>query len=491
MLRIIATISFIQALAILVSVIRAKITAVLLGPEGVGVVSTIDQIVQTVAHVSAWNLPFAALRFLSRAHSEGDEAFHRSYAGFLKALLVLAVAGMLIAIGIVEWRPNLLDSRLAAYRSYLMLALLGLPTIVLGGFFINVLAAAQKPKASAMFLIISGTVIAVAACTGVWLNGIFGLYLGSILGGALVTLGTLIYFRAVLQLPLQSRGASVMADLRRAPETVRFAALMYVGTLAYSFSLLVARYCVLKNHGEGQAGLLQAVLAIGLAMIAVFSPANGWFLTPIMNRNIDKDEKIRAATEFQKKLIVPLSAASMVIVLFPQLVLVVLYSPQFLVAAQFVFLFVLWQWILLVAGVHHAMLIGFDDLKAYTVVMSLGYGSSVLGSWLLAPHYGIGGVAIAFVAGSTVLFLTSGWRLRSRHGLRLSVGLHLLICYSLAALAAVGYLFSQHQELTISIVLAKCGVYVVSLAGLLCFFNREVRISLHNLWQKVRLRGTR
>jgi len=371
-----------------------------------------------------------------------------------------------------------------------MLALLGLPTIVLGGFFVNVLAAAQKPKASAMFLIISGTVTAVAACTGVWLHGIFGLYLGSILGGALVTLGTLIYFRAALHLPLQSGGASVMADLRRAPETVRFAALMYVGTLAYSFSLLVARYCVLKNHGAGQAGLLQAVLAIGLAMIAVFSPANGWFLTPIMNRNMNKDEKIRAATEFQKKLILPLSAVSMLIVLFPQLVLLVLYSPKFLVAAQFVFLFMLWQWISLLAGVHNTMLIGFDDLKAYAVVMGLGYGCSVLGSWLLAPHYGILGVAIAFLIGSTMLFLTSRWRLRFRHGLRLSVGLQLLICYSLAALVALGYLFWQHQELTIPVVLAKCAVYLISLAGLLCFFIREARISLHNLWQKVRAGDT-
>jgi O-antigen/teichoic acid export membrane protein len=291
-------------------------------------------------------------------------------------------------------------------------------------------------------------------------------------------------------LPLQPGGTSVMAQLRRAPETVRFAALMYVGTLAYSFSFLVARYSVLKNHGESQAGLLQAGLAIGLAMIAVLSPANGWFLSPIMNRNIAKDDKIRAAAEFQKKLIIPLSAASMVIVLFPGLVLLVLYSPQFLVAAQFVFLFVLWQWVSQVAAVHLTMLIGFDDLKAYAIVMGFGYGCSALGSWLLAPLYGIGGVGVAFIAGDTVRLLSSGWRLRSRHGLRLSVDLHLLICYSLAAIAAVGFLFRQHQELTIPVVLAKCGVYMVFLAGLLCFFTREARMSLHSLWQKVRLRGT-
>jgi len=46
MLKIITTIGGIQVLAIIINVVRSKIMAVLLGPEGIGIISIVDQVVQ-------------------------------------------------------------------------------------------------------------------------------------------------------------------------------------------------------------------------------------------------------------------------------------------------------------------------------------------------------------------------------------------------------------------------------------------------------------
>jgi O-antigen/teichoic acid export membrane protein len=59
MLKAILAIGGIQGIAIAIQFARTKVVAVLLGPEGVGVVSTIDQIVQFAAFAVALSLPLA------------------------------------------------------------------------------------------------------------------------------------------------------------------------------------------------------------------------------------------------------------------------------------------------------------------------------------------------------------------------------------------------------------------------------------------------
>src|SRR5262245_26444997 len=116
MFKVITTIGVIQALAILINFIRAKTVAVLLGPEGVGVISTIDQVVQSAAPIIALSIPFTALKFLSKAHSESHESFQRIFSSLLKILLLLSAIGMTVTISLVVFGHNLLDVEIARYR---------------------------------------------------------------------------------------------------------------------------------------------------------------------------------------------------------------------------------------------------------------------------------------------------------------------------------------------------------------------------------------
>src|SRR5260370_41054133 len=108
MLRMIAGIGVLQVAVTLVNLLRSKVVAVLLGPEGVGVIGLVDQLVQLVLYASTLSLPFAAVRFLSRAHSEGQEAFTRSFGSFLRALLILTSVGTVLGGGVALVRPDFL-----------------------------------------------------------------------------------------------------------------------------------------------------------------------------------------------------------------------------------------------------------------------------------------------------------------------------------------------------------------------------------------------
>jgi O-antigen/teichoic acid export membrane protein len=118
MFKIILTIGSIQALAVCVQFIKSKMVAVYLGPAGVGVVGTIDQFVQLIAYISSLSLPAASIKFLSKSHSEGQEAFKRSYAGFFKLLFLLSVAGAVLTAGTTLLKPDLLGEQVEKYKLF-------------------------------------------------------------------------------------------------------------------------------------------------------------------------------------------------------------------------------------------------------------------------------------------------------------------------------------------------------------------------------------
>ncbi|PYJ53124.1 MAG: hypothetical protein DME82_14795, partial [Verrucomicrobia bacterium] len=78
MFRVIFSIGFLQAVTILISAVRTKVFAVLLGPSGFGVLATIDQLILSICQFCNLSLPDTAVKFLSRSHSISEEQFQKS-----------------------------------------------------------------------------------------------------------------------------------------------------------------------------------------------------------------------------------------------------------------------------------------------------------------------------------------------------------------------------------------------------------------------------
>jgi antigen flippase len=486
MFRAFLTIGTLQAFAILIGVARAKLLAVMLGPEGVGVISTVDQVVQSAAYFTVLSLPFAALKFLSRAHSEGEESFRKTYASFLKAMLLLATVGTAIACAVAMSGGRLLRPQAQQYHGLVIIALLAIPATVLGGFFANALAAARRFRASSSLTVITAGVLLVSTIVGLKLGGIPGQYIANVVAGLAVIIGTLIYMKQRLGMKAYDRSASIWKELRESPDIITFAGVMFVATSSYSLAFLVARYSILSTYGEAEAGLLQSALAIGLALSQVLNPVNGLYLTPIMNRRLEPAEKFRSAFEFQRSLVVIMSLASLPVVLFPQVVLAILYSSRFATAAQFVFLFMVWQYLYQLAGINQALLIGLDDLRVYVGLTLIGYLTMAVVAWLTAPSLGITGVALAFITSSGLILILSTLRLKLRYGYSPPGGVNLLTAYGLALTLVAGILARDHAHWTALLVAGRVTLYLLFAGSLLFFLTRAERSALTSLWGRVR-----
>ena len=479
MLKVILSIGTIQALAIVIQFVRSKVIALTLGPAGVGVVSTVDQTVQFVAFATALSIPLASVKFLSKAHSEGRESFKRCYTGFLQLLVLLSLLATGLTVGGFFLNPRLLGAEIERYQLFLLIALLSLPTIVLNGFFSNVLAAAQNYRQSAALAVITNAVTTPAIILGVMTAGIFGFFLGSSLSSILLTLAIIVYFWRKFDLPVFAPRTNVLTELRQSPNIVSFTAMLYLGSISYSFSQLIARYAILVNFGETEAGLLQGALVLSIAIGMVLSPANGLYLTPIMNRNIDKAEKISQAVEFQRKMIMVLSLATIPVVMFPQLMLSIMFSTKFAAVGNLVFLFVFAQVVSQLAGVHHAFLIGTDDLKIYTAISTLGQLGFALLAWVLAPVYGIFGIALGGIISSLAIFSFTLIRLKLRHGFSAPLKMRLLMGYCLSVLLLAGWICGRFNEWEVTTGTLKILFFAFFIGSLLLFLSKSERLALY------------
>jgi PST family polysaccharide transporter len=490
MVGIFAAIGLIQVVAILVGILRAKAIAVMLGPEGVGIISVIDQIIQLASYASALSLPYAAVRFLSRAHSESKERFQRTYAAFLKALLLLSFGATAVLITLVALQPALLGADVARYQMYVLIAALSLPSMMLGGFINNVFASSGQPRSASVFAVLTAIGAALAAVAGIYAGGISGFYWAGLIAGTTVTAAALLYLKSRLGLSVAAPHAGIRQELRRNPGILSFSLMFFVTSVAFSFSFLVARYAVLHHFGEAEAGLLHALLAIGFAVSMVLNPINGLLLTPKMNRAIAHDEKRHTALEFQKILMLVLAGAAVPLVLFPQFFLTLLFSAKFTGVSGDLYLFVLAQCLLQLGGVYSSLLIGLDDIKMFTVVSLGGHLTFAAMAWLAAPSLGIYGIGLAFCASAVLLVVLSLWPLHTRHQFRISGRVAGLTGFAVAAILGAGLLANALGPDRPLVIVVKMAAYAAALGGLLGLLGKSGRDELR-AWARQALRRGR
>jgi O-antigen/teichoic acid export membrane protein len=490
MLEMIATIGFIQVLAVIFNVLRSKMLAVLLGPEGIGAASVVDQTTTLILQICALSLPFASVRFLSRAHSQGPDAFRRMYSGLISALVVFTSIGAVISLAVVFMQPAWLASELTAYRSLLVPALLSIPAMALHYFMVQVLAAARQARRSAFFLLIIAIIQTTGALAGIQIGGLLGYYWTALISNYLLVAGMLLYLRRKFSLPLLDRQADLRREIRTNPDVVSYTLIMFSFSFTLPLSNFLARLAILHNYGAAETGLMQAAIALAAALNLVLSPANGLYLTPMMNRAAPASEKTSAALDFQRKLLLLMPAIAVPMVLFAPLLLFLFYSSRFMEVSQVFYLFVIAQFINTLAGIAQAVLIGLSDLVVYAFMVGLSQLSLGLIAWQLAPGWGIYGVALGYLISNLLVLVLCNIRLTLRHGWSIPRTHWALGSFGLLGLVLAGVLF-HNSAVNITTLLLAAGYYLVFTISLVLLFGQQelrqvlLRLSRTPVWLRL------
>jgi O-antigen/teichoic acid export membrane protein len=481
-LQAIVALGGIQALTMLAGLARTKVLAVLLGPAGVGIASVVDQVVSLVAQLGSLSIPFVALKFLSRTRDESPDETRRVYNALVMLLVLASVASAAIATGIALVWPSAFGDGLVPYRSALIVALIGVPPFALAPLLRNAMAALERHRESALAAFFTAVLTVGGAAIGVTSGGLVGLYVANAIVLVITIVGMQWYVGRSIGLRLSSNTSASTAAvaLRSQPGLTSFAGSMYVLALTSPLAYLFARSMLLSTRGAVEAGLVAAAYGLGVSIRLVLNQANGLYLTPLVNRNSPKAERIAAVAEYLRILIVLVVLSTLVCVLFPAQWIALLYSSKFGGAVSLVAVFVLAEAVLLVAGVYQALLIGFDDISGFLVCTVGGQLLTIaLTRWLVASDGGAG-VGIAFLAGNAVILIATALRLLSRHQALRVVAPVVVLAVALGAAAAAGWWATQAPA---PAPVWRVAVYLVSCGVALAFLRPEERRWMIRPWR--------
>jgi enterobacterial common antigen flippase len=487
MLNALLTLGGLQLLTMLVLLVRTKTLAILLGPDGVGVLAIVDKLLATVAQTISLSLPFAAVRFLPELWSRSQNEFVALTRRMRNLLLLLALIATGFGLAVTTFSPQFWGKEFLPYRNIVFFGFLSLPVVIFVPFIQNVIAGRMAHNPSALFTLGHAVILAVTGIGGVALGGLGALYaLYAVSGLMLVFLGVRFAERRVSQdiQRREERPLSVGLPWRIWKFSFALSGLAFVTP----FAALYVHYHVLGTFGIEVAGWMQAAMGVGLAVRSLLGSAHPLFLTPNVNRGGSPEERMQWVNEFQKTFSFLCIVTVLPLLLFPHVVVTLLYSHKFLPAASFVALFVIGEVLILLAGTYQALVVAFDHLVFHVIQNLLAQGVLLTIAILLIKPYGIFGAGLAGICAQLVLYSGSTLFLRWRYGLKIPLRSGLTTLFIVVSLGLAGLIGALYPEFSWGVVLGKVSLYGIFIAGLGFFLTVADWANLCRLSNGVRTR---
>lgn len=434
------TVGLIQLVILVFALMRSKGLAVMLGPEGVGIIGAMDQLVITLTQLSAFGIPFTAMKFMSAAHSTDQQAFRRCFAAFGRIMLALSVVVTGLGVAVALLAPGLL-SGFADYRDVVMVALLSVPPTMMTILLAHTLAAAQMPRSAALYNLAFAASIAVAGLVGAWLDGIRGFYIGAAVAGGLIIVAVMIWMARRMDLSVLRRGVSIRRELTARPNVVSTAFSATLALVAFSGTMLIVRYAVIDALGEATTGLLQAALSLALSVGSILAAMNGLYFAPSLNRTDPDVVKFRKATRFGSRVALLLVAGAVPGALLPALGLTILFTTAFVPAAMALVLCLIWQCSFQLKTVYLQLLIGIERplTAALASVISMAVTSALV--FGLVGRWGVLAAPVALIAGEAASILFMVLRLVRISGMPVPWAVSARFLWAAGAIGGAGLLF--------------------------------------------------
>jgi antigen flippase len=466
MLRALLTIGGVQVITMLVLLVRTKTIAVMLGPEYLGVMAVIDKLLAVIAQTVSLSLPFAAVRFLPERWAAGPAEFRDLFTRMRNVLLALILAATAVALLVTLFRPAAWGEALMPYRAALTAAIFGLPAIGFIPFLQNAFAGRLQQNRS-MMVGLAHALVLTAAAAGIWWLGILGYY-------AVYAVLALVLVVVVARLAAGGAGGGgataepvprARAGLGLPGAIWRFSGTLLALSFLAPYAALFVHYLLLRDHGAQTAGWMQAAIGIGFAVRAVLGSAHAVFLTPNVNRGGSPEDRMTWANQFQTTFCLIAGLCVPLLLLFPDLVIELLYSSAFSPGAAFAMVFVLTEVVGLLGGTYQSLVVALDHLRFHVVNNGIALLLVVVAAYYWVGPFGILGAGLAGLVAPTCLYVSTMIFLHRAHGLRMPRHVALRSGWLLLALIGAGLVGALFREMTWEFLLYKIATFAVIAGG--------------------------
>lgn len=389
----------VKVFTILISIVRSKIVAILIGTTGVGIVGLFTSGTSLIQSITQLGLSQSAVRDVSEANGSGDQARVNRIVTVLRKLVWFT--GLLGMLCVMAFSPLLSKTSFGNYDytlSFIFLSVILLFNQLNGGQHV-LLQGTHRLKYLARSSVL-GSLLGLVICVPLyyWL-GVKGIVPNLILGSFTAMLLSWYFSRKVPYEPVKVTFKEVIHE---GGQMLKMGIAMSVSGVLVALSAYILRSFINRQGGIDEVGLFQAGFAIMTTYVGLVFSAMGTDYYPRLSAVNKDNEKCKVIMNQQGEVgILILAPLILACIVFVPWIVRILYSEKFLGANDYIIwaacgmLFKMASWaisfIFIAKGESKLFMINETAVNIY----SLGF--QILGYWLLGLK-GIGiGYALTFL----------------------------------------------------------------------------------------------
>ena len=379
---------------IIISILRSKIVAMLIGPSGVGIMGLFTSGISLVQSATQLGLNQSAVRNVSEAYGTGDQTRVDYTITVLRKLVWFT--GLLGMLAMIVFSPLLSKSSFGNYDyiiSFCCLSVVLFCNQISGGQHVLLQGTRKLTYLAKSSLL--GHLIGFAVCIPMyWWWGVKGI-VPILIIGALTSLGLSWYYaRKVEYHPVKLTIKEIWIN---GSSMVKMGLAMSASGILVALSSYILRSFISSIGGLEEVGLFQAGFAIMTTYVGLVFSAMGTDYYPRLSAVNKDNEKCKEIMNQQAEVGILLIAPLMIIcVVFIPLIVLILYSDQFLGANEYIIwaasgiLFKMASWAISFIFIAKAETKLFIINETAVNIYSLGF--QLLGYYL----YGLAGIGIGY-----------------------------------------------------------------------------------------------
>lgn len=378
-----------QVAQLLAAFVRAKLTALVLGPSGVGLVGLLTSFNGNLAALAGWGLGTSGVRAIASADAETKPS---RIAAVRRLGVLLGVAGAALVL-ILAWPAGgwiLLEGHPAITE--ILIAGIAVPCLVISGGWAAILQARGHLKPLVWAQVVGALVGLLIGAPLIWWLGVKGLALSLALAAAVPAL---MLWSAARRLEPPKPGCTA-SDLR--PLLAMGGALMLVGLFAQASAYLV-RLQLVDFGGLEAAGYYHAAFAVAGSLPAfVFVAMGADFFPRVAGAATESEAAVHADHQVAAGLILGTPLLSLLLSAGGP-IMRLLYARGFEPALPLLDWMVWGVFLRLISWPLGYWLLARGSSKAVIAVEGLGNVIMTALPFVLLPRLGLIGAAIAYAAG--------------------------------------------------------------------------------------------
>jgi PST family polysaccharide transporter len=387
---------FAAAIALAFGLLRTKVTAVAVGPHGLGIVSQLNNVALVLGAVSVLGVPLFGARALARARAQQDRQAEQMVTRFILTAPLLCAIGLVLFALLFRQQLSAAVVGSKAYTLGLLLALLSVPFNI---GFTSLQTLQQGRDAAARF---NRTVVIAAIINLIIVVPLVAI--GGFRGAELAMLVT-----SVVLFVVAARSAP--ADLRQiSPRGLRLGtaerALLRAGVASVILGTLVLgvettlRSHLGHLHGFGAVGLYQPASLLSTQLFLQFDLGIMLFLTTKLSASfaLVDNHAIRSSISSALRLGLLLGTPLMLFCVGGRSVIIAtLFTDRFHGGQQTIALQMGGEFLRMISFVLSIVLISTGRVRAWFAVSLLPLLLQLGAGWMLIPHMGVNALPVSFI----------------------------------------------------------------------------------------------